>query len=341
MPVSGTTDATRSEDDVFSVEQAVSSVPQALLPPLDVDDLTLQRGIAGVLFVADEPVTIAVLAETLGIASGRVAEALAVVKEQFGDLGIDLVEVAGGWRLMTSPSARPVLERWVIGARHGRLTQAALETLAVVAYRQPIARVTIGEIRGVNPDGALRSLMTRGLIAEVAREDGPGQAVLFGTTAQFLERMGLRDLSELPPLPPYLPDGPAPDEPDAGGLAALRKRLRDGTQRLGEDGIEHGAEQGARLATAGRMEDMDDDEEAMAPPSPRGRRSDEGEIVDLSDRLEQAARSAMGRLRHVKATQAAADAAADAADAIDTTSIPDDSTDSTTGALGVGQDGHG
>lgn len=293
-----------------------SSQPAALLPPLDVDDAELQRGVAGILFIADEPVTVEVLAETLGIAADRIASALEGVRQHVDASGVELVEVAGGWRLMTATSARTVLERWVIGARHGRLTQAALETLAVVAYRQPIARLTVGEIRGVNPDGALRSLMARGLVTEVGREDGPGQAVLLGTTGQFLERMGLRSLDELPPLPPYLPDGPAPDEPEAGGLSALRRRLRDGSQRLGVGGVEDPAAAGGadgRLASAGHLGESDEeDEEVMAPPSPRARRSDEGEIVDLSERLEQAARSAMGRLRHVKASQAQVEAQADA-----------------------------
>jgi len=299
-------------EPLASAPAGETTPPSALLPPLEVDDAELAQGVAGILFVTDEPITPGVLSETLGVAQDRIAGALTAVQQRFEGLGVDLVEVAGGWRLMTSTSARPVLERWIVGARHGRLTQAALETLAVVAYRQPIARVTVGEIRGVNPDGALRSLMARGLVAEVGREDGPGQAVLFGTTGQFLERMGLRSLEELPPLPPYLPDGPAPDEPEAGGLAELRRRLRDGSQRLGgpsadTEGAAPGTAQGARLASAGMMDD-DDDEEAMAPPIARARRTDEAEIVDLSERLEQAARSAMGRLRDVKATQARADA---------------------------------
>ncbi len=328
MSASGPIEDTRLMDgDTAFAEQAAQ--PAALLPPLDVDDEALRRGITGVLFVSDEPIAVAILSETLGVTEERVRAAIESIGRTFDGLGIDLVEVAGGWRLMTAPAARPVLERWIIGARHGRLTQAALETLAVVAYRQPIARVTIGEIRGVNPDGAIRSLMARGLVTEVGREDGPGQAVLFGTTAQFLERMGLRSLAELPPLPPYLPDGPAPDEPDASGLAALRKRLRDGSHRLGEEQGSAPAAQDQRLAAAGFLApEEDDDEEAMAPPSPRVRRSDEGEIVDLSDRLEQAARSAMGRLRHVKATQAQADAETDAE-----TDVIDDAHDS------VGPDG--
>lgn len=260
---------------------------RVVLPPLDVDDDVLRRGVASVLFVADEPLSAGALSETLGVAVARVESALADLAGTLdgGHLGFELREVAGGWRLMTSPSARPVLERWLIGGRHGRLTQAALETLAVVAYRQPIARATIGEIRGVNPDGALRSLISRGLVTEVGREDGPGQAVLFGTTPQFLERMGLRELGELPPVPPYLPDGPAPDEPDVGGLAELRRRLRDGSERLG---------------AAGAMSDSDDDAEAgMPPPRVRERPKEDGSIGALSERLEQAARSAMGRLRSI------------------------------------------
>lgn len=279
----------------MSADRAVTTVGEeaggderTAMPPLAVDDETLRRGIAAVLFIADEPLAAAVIAETLGVAIGRVEDALRSLATTLdgGHLGFELQEVAGGWRLLTSPTARPVLERWLIGGRHGRLTQAALETLAVVAYRQPIARVTIGEIRGVNPDGALRSLVSRGLVTEVGREDGPGQAVLFGTTPQFLERMGLRALSELPPVPAYLPTGPAPDEPDAGGLSELRRRLRDGSERLG---------------AAGAMADSDDeDEAAMPPPTVRERPKEDAAIGGLSERLEQAARSAMGRLRSVR-----------------------------------------
>ncbi len=289
------------------------------LGPLDVDDDVLRRGLAAVLFVTDEPVSTATLAETLGVDAARCGALLAQVGETLSaaPLGIELCEVAGGWRLMTDPTARPVLERWLVGSRHGRLTQAALETLAVVAYRQPIARMTIGEIRGVNPDGALRSLVARGLVTEVGREDGPGQAVLFGTTPAFLERMGLRTLDELPPVPPHLPDGPAPDEPDAGGLGELRRRLRDGSARLGEGG-DATAARTDRLAAAGALTE-DDDEPAMAPPRRRERPSDDPEIGDLSERLEQAARSAMGRLRSVRTEEpdpaepgdAAGDATAD------------------------------
>jgi segregation and condensation protein B len=287
---------------------------RSLLPPLDVDDTTLEAGLEGILFIADDALAVTVLAETLGVDADRIAAAISrlAVRYAASEGGISLVEVAGGWRLLSADAARPVLERWLIGARQGRLTQAALETLAVIAYRQPIGRVTIGEVRGVNPDGALRSLVARGLVVEVGREDGPGQAVLFGTTAQFLMRMGLRSLADLPPLPPYLPDGPAPDEPDASGLVELRRRLREGSQRLGEERPE-GRFAGAG-ALIGRADDDDDEERMAAPTTVRPR--DDVAIGELSERLEQAARSAMGRLREVAAAQAAAEPV-DPADAHD------------------------
>ncbi len=259
--------------------------------PLAIDDATLLRGLEAVLFTSDEPVGAEALATTLGLPLERVSSALRdlarIIAERDG--GVSLAEVAGGWRLLTAVAARPVLERWVVGSRHGRLTQAALETLAVIAYRQPIARTTIGEIRGVNPDGALRSLVTRGLVAEVGREEGQGQAVLFGTTTQFLERMGLATIEGLPPVPAFLPAGPAPDEPDASGLADLRRRLREGSQRLGAEP--------QRLPL-----DEDDDDTGGLPAPRRARPVADADIGDLSERLEQAARSAMGRLRRVRAS---------------------------------------
>lgn len=296
---------------------AIGAAPsEASVAPLDIDDDALLRGLEAVLFTADEPASSATLAETLGVADDRVATLLRRLATELEARagGIVLVEVAGGWRLVTSDAARPVLERWIVGSRHGRLTQAALETLAVIAYRQPIARTTIGEIRGVNPDGALRSLVARGLVAEVGREDGPGQAVLFGTTSQFLERMGLGGLTDLPPLPTYLPDGPAPDEPDASGLAELRRRLREGSERLGA------VPQTLPL-------DADDDDETGGLPAPRRTRpAEDAEIGDLSARLEQAARSAMGRLRRVRGAEETSEAVAEETSEED---APEDATHAT------------
>jgi segregation and condensation protein B len=270
-----------------------------LLPPLEVDDAQLRRGVEAILFIAEEPVSQGALVETLGVAAARITAAIEALQRDYAarDSGVMLVEVAGGLRLVTDDASRDVLERWIIGARHGRLTQAALETLAVIAYRQPIGRATIGEIRGVNPDGALRSLVARGLVAEVGREESPGQPVLFGTTAQFLERMGLATLAQLPPVPAFLPDGPAPDEPDASGLSELRRRLRDGSHRLGAAQLVAGA--------GGMPLDTEDEDDGGLPAPSRQRPKDDVEIVALSDRLEQAARSAMGRLRVVRSTEEA------------------------------------
>ena len=286
--------------------------PRDPVPPLDVDDDALRRGLEGVLFTADEPVGAAALADVLGVGTERVEAALRAIAADLAARagGIVLAEVGGGWRLLTADSARPVLERWIVGSRHGRLTQAALETLAVIAYRQPIARTTIGEIRGVNPDGALRSLVARGLVAEVGREDGPGQAVLFGTTATFLERMGLPGLDALPALPAFLPGGPAPDEPDASALSELRRRLREGSERLG--------------AEPQRLPLDPEEDDTGGLPAPRARRpAEDPDIGDLSDRLERAARSAMGRLRQVRADGERADADGDA----DADVAPDGDTD--------------
>ena len=118
--------------------------------------------------------------------------------------GIVLRNVAGGWRLATNPDAAPVVERYVLSSRHARLTKAALETLAIVAYKQPVTRHQVSAIRGANTDGVLRALADRGLVAEVGRDESPGRPLLYGTTPEFLERLGLASLSALPPLAPLL-----------------------------------------------------------------------------------------------------------------------------------------
>ena len=119
--------------------------------------------------------------------------------------GFDLREVAGGWRFYTRDVCAPVVERFVTDGQQARLTQAALETLAVVAYRQPVSRARVSAVRGVNSDGVMRTLTLRGLIENAGQEPETG-AHLYRTTGYFLERLGLRDLGELPELAPFLPD---------------------------------------------------------------------------------------------------------------------------------------
>lgn len=165
-----------------------------------------RRDLEALLFVSDEPLTSAVIAQVLEIDRATVERLCEELSRAYGEAGSGLVlrSVAGGWQLSTSPEAAPVIERYVLASRHTRLTKAALETLAIVAYKQPVTRHQISSIRGVNSEGVLRALVDRGLVAEVGREEGPGRPMLYGTTPEFLERLGLPSLSALPPLAPLL-----------------------------------------------------------------------------------------------------------------------------------------
>ncbi|GAA2847580.1 SMC-Scp complex subunit ScpB [Streptosporangium fragile] len=167
----------------------------------------LRAGLEAILMVVDEPVAEVTLAQVLERPTQEVAGALRELSAEYiaAGRGFDLREVAGGWRFYTRPECAPLVERFVRDGQQARLTQAALETLAVVAYRQPVSRARVAAIRGVNSDGVMRTLMTRGLVEEAGTEP-ESQAVLYRTTPYFLERMGLRDLDELPELAPFLPD---------------------------------------------------------------------------------------------------------------------------------------
>lgn len=166
----------------------------------------MERQLEAILFVADEPLPSIFLAQALETDTRTADEALESLQRKLldQDRGIVLRNVAGGWRLFTDPSVRDAVERFVLASRHARLTKASLETLAIVAYKQPVTRHQIAAIRGVNSDGVLKSLGDRGLLTEVGREDVPGRPVLYGTTPEFLERLGLPSLSALPSLAPLL-----------------------------------------------------------------------------------------------------------------------------------------
>jgi segregation and condensation protein B len=167
------------------------------------------------LFVSDEPLSSAVLAQALEVDRRTVddlCERLSADLEERG-AGVVLRNVAGGWRLFTHPDAAPEVERFVLSSRQARLTKAALETLAIVAYKQPVTRHQVSSIRGVNSDGVLRALQDKGLIEEAGREETPGRPVLYGTTPAFLERLGLPSLAALPSLAPLLGVEEAGDEP--------------------------------------------------------------------------------------------------------------------------------
>ncbi len=167
----------------------------------------LHASLEAILLVVDEPVAEVVLAQVLEHPRGEVAAALRELASGYAaqGRGFDLREVAGGWRFYTRAECAPVVERFVRDGQEVRLTQAALETLAVVAYRQPVSRSRVSAVRGVNCDGVMRTLVLRGLVDEAGTDPESG-AILYRTTGYFLERIGLRDLDELPDLAPFLPD---------------------------------------------------------------------------------------------------------------------------------------
>jgi segregation and condensation protein B len=170
-------------------------------------ELPLSMMLESLLLVADEPVTDMLLAELTGSPQAVVSAELSRLASEYGDQGrgFDLRQVAGGWRLYTRPECAGLVERFVLRGQTARMTQAALETLAVVAYRQPVTRGRVAAVRGVNVDGVIRTLLSRGLIDERG-SDPESSATLYGTTELFLERLGLRSLEELPALAPLLPD---------------------------------------------------------------------------------------------------------------------------------------
>lgn len=168
---------------------------------------SLEAALEALVLVAVEPVTETVLAQTVGVPVPQVREVLLALSEEYRTQGrgFALRAVAEGWRFYTADEASEVVERFVKEGHSARLSQAALETLAVIAYKQPVTRMRISAIRGVNVDGVIRTLAGRGLIEEAGHEDGSA-AILYRTTGYFLERMGLASLDDLPPIGPLLPD---------------------------------------------------------------------------------------------------------------------------------------
>lgn len=172
------------------------------------EDGSLKGLLEALLLVSDDSVSATDLAKATGAAPGDVASALAELSAEYADAnrGFQLREVAGGWRLFTHPAFHDQVADYVLSWDQRRLSQAALETLAVIAYHQPVSREGVRAIRGVNSDGVIASLREKGLVREVGHDAEHGQAVLFGTTRAFLERFGLRGICDLPPLEDFAPD---------------------------------------------------------------------------------------------------------------------------------------
>jgi segregation and condensation protein B len=175
-----------------------------------VADLDLKPALEAVLMVVDEPASEEYLAKILERPKRRIGDALRELADDYAmqGRGFELRFVAGGWRFYSRAEYAPAVERLVLDGQTARLTQAALETLAVVAYRQPVSRSRVSAVRGVNCDGVMRTLLQRGLVQETGTEPETG-AILYTTTNYFLERMGLRGLDELPELAPFLPEAEA------------------------------------------------------------------------------------------------------------------------------------
>jgi segregation and condensation protein B len=182
-------------------------VPLPVPDPGPLAAVALKPALEAILMVVVEPTTTAHLADVLQRPKRVVQKALRELADEYTaqGRGFELRFVAGGWRYYSREECAPAVERFVLDGQHARLTQAALETLAVIAYRQPVSRSRVSVVRGVNCDGVMRTLVQRGLVEETGSEPETG-AILYRTTNTFLERMGLRGLDELPELAPFLPE---------------------------------------------------------------------------------------------------------------------------------------
>ena len=190
------------ENEISTPE--VETLP-AEVAPASFDLAAIGRQIEAILMVVDEPVTEIVLAQVLERPVEEIEAALLVLEGSYEERGFSLRKINGGWRFYSHPSYSTVVEKFVLDGQQSRLTQAALETLSVIAYRQPVSRARVSAIRGVNVEAVMKTLVTRGLVEEYGLEPETG-AILYKTTNYFLERLGLNSLEDLPALAPYLPD---------------------------------------------------------------------------------------------------------------------------------------
>lgn len=177
-----------------------------------------RQAIEAILMVAEDPVPAQLLAQLLEVPPAAVEEACQALADGYAaeGRGFQLAMVAGGWRFQSHPDLAPYVERFVLEGQSARLSAAALETLAIVAYKQPISRAQMAAIRGVNVDGVVRTLEQRGYIEEIARDPGPGQAVLYGTSRLFLEKLGLGSIEDLPPLGQFVPGAEVVEQLEQG-----------------------------------------------------------------------------------------------------------------------------
>ena len=214
---------TTPQDERPDSPEGSSPSPTAPAPP------NLAALVEGLLFVAEEPVSLKRLAQVLEAPPEAVEAALQELEITYRERGLRVQRVKDRVQLVTAPSLAAYVERFLGLERRGRLSQAALETLSIIAYRQPITRAQIEAIRGVNSDGVRRTLLRKGLIEEVGRADTIGRPILYGTTFAFLQYFGLESLDDLPPLPETISEGVQGDQPSAppGRLGSPRQRSED------------------------------------------------------------------------------------------------------------------
>jgi segregation and condensation protein B len=176
-------------------------------------EVELQRSLEAILMVVDEPVSELVLAQIIELPTESISAALKELAANYEaeQRGFELRQVSGGWRFYSHPELSALVEKFVLDGQQARLTQAALETLAVIAYRQPVSRARVSAVRGVNVEAVMKTLVNRGLVEEAGVE-GESGAVLFQTTSFFLEKLGLNSIADLPALAPFLPDIDGLDE---------------------------------------------------------------------------------------------------------------------------------
>jgi len=216
----GPTDAIDPIDAAYPPDPA-SPAPD---PPDDADQPRPQvrddarRAIEAIVLVSETPIDVNLLAQLLELRPTIVEELCRELAAEYAahGRGFEVARVAGGWRFQTHPDQAPYVERFVLEGQPSKLSAAALETLAIVAYKQPISRAQVASIRGVSVDGVMRTLQQRGYIAEIGRDPGPGQAVMFGTTRAFLEKVGVDALTDLPALGEFVPGADVVEQLEQG-----------------------------------------------------------------------------------------------------------------------------
>ncbi len=193
---------------------------------------SLESHIEAILMVAEDPVPSSVLAEVCEVSQAEVDRALQELSARYEaeNRGFVLRNIAGGWRYYSHPAESAYVEAFIASNQDAKLSAAALETLAIIAYKQPITRAQLAAIRGVNCDAVVRNLVVRGLVEEVGRDRGPGKAVLYGTSTRFLEQMGISSLKELPPISQFAPG--------SGEAERIEEALRSRRATSGDDNAE-------------------------------------------------------------------------------------------------------